>query len=129
MSNYINGETLREPQQVIPIDYKQLNLNYFEPATRNEQAILPVKERIDEEEIEAGLNSNQVMAEGRRCLSCGNCMACDNCWVLCPDSAVLKTKEQAADGSHYVFDYDYCKGCGLCAHECPCGFIGMVKDL
>lgn len=129
MSRYVKGEALNEQQQVTPIEYQQLNLNYFEPAKRNEQAILPVEERIGEEEIEAGLNLNQVTAEARRCLSCGNCMACDNCWVLCPDSAVLKTKEQAADGSHYIFDYDYCKGCGLCAHECPVGYIGMVKDL
>ena len=129
ISTYIKGESLNEPQQVMPLDYTQLNLNYFEPAKRNEQAILPVAQRLGEEEIEASLNANQVAAEARRCFSCGNCMACDNCWVLCPDSAVLKTKEHAADGSHYLFDYDYCKGCGLCAHECPCGYIGMVEDM
>ena len=32
------------------------------------------------------------------------------------------------DGSHYVFDYDFCKGCGLCAQECPTGFIAMVEE-
>ena len=55
-------------------------------------------------------------------------MACDNCWNLCPDSSVLKTREKASDGSHYVFDYDYCKGCGLCAHECPVGYINMIDE-
>jgi Pyruvate/2-oxoacid:ferredoxin oxidoreductase delta subunit len=25
-------------------------------------------------------------------------------------------------------DYDYCKGCGICAAECPCGAIAMVTE-
>ncbi len=77
--------------------------------------------------MELGLTQDQVKHEARRCFSCGNCFACDNCWTLCPDSAVLKTQELASHGSHYVFDYDYCKGCGLCAHECPCGYIAMEE--
>jgi len=47
---------------------------------------------------------------------------------MCPDNAVIKTVELASDGSHYVFDYDYCKGCGLCAQECPTGFIQSVPE-
>ncbi len=56
------------------------------------------------------------------------CLAGDNCWTLCPDSAVLKTTELVRDGSHGVFDYEYCKGCGLCVNECPCGFIQMTPE-
>ena len=26
-------------------------------------------------------------------------------------------------GKRFQFDFDYCKGCGLCAAECPCGAI------
>jgi Pyruvate/2-oxoacid:ferredoxin oxidoreductase delta subunit len=26
-------------------------------------------------------------------------------------------------GNRYAFNYDYCKGCGLCVTECPCGAI------
>ena len=25
-------------------------------------------------------------------------------------------------------DYDYCKGCGICVHECPSGSITMVPE-
>ncbi len=42
---------------------------------------------------------------------CTNCMIC---WVYCPDSAIL-----VRDGKVVGFDYDHCKGCGICAHECP----------
>ena len=31
-------------------------------------------------------------------------------------------------GNRFRFNYDYCKGCGLCAEECPCGAIEMVDD-
>ena len=110
------------------LGYDKLNVNYFVPAPRPHPAALPVGERNGSTEIEAGLTQREAQAEGRRCFSCGNCLACDNCWSLCPDVAVLKTRDIAADGSHYVFDYGYCKGCGLCAHECPTGYIVMQEE-
>jgi Pyruvate/2-oxoacid:ferredoxin oxidoreductase delta subunit len=42
---------------------------------------------------------------------------------VCPDNAVIKL----ANGK-YEFNLDYCKGCGICAHECPCGAIEMVPE-
>jgi len=29
---------------------------------------------------------------------------------------------------HYKPDLDYCKGCGVCAHECPKKCIQMVIE-
>ena len=110
------------------VAYESLNMDYFEPAARAQQAILPVAERVGEVEIESGLSAQQAAKEANRCFACGNCLTCDNCWTLCPDSAVLKTHDIALDGSFYVFDYDYCKGCGLCATECPSGYIQMRND-
>jgi Pyruvate/2-oxoacid:ferredoxin oxidoreductase delta subunit len=120
-----------EPQESerVPLAYERLNLSYYEPAPRPEAPVLPVSERSAYEEIEGALTRRQVLGEGQRCFSCGSCLACDNCWTLCPDVAVLKTHETASDGSHYVFDYSYCKGCGLCAHECPSGYIVMRDEI
>jgi len=56
-------------------------------------------------------------------MSCGNCFGCDNCYGVCPDNAIIKH----ADGTYQV-DLDYCKGCGLCATECPCGAIEMIPE-
>lgn len=103
----------------------QLNLSYYDHSARAAAPKLPVEARTFETEIEGDIGRAAAMAEAQRCLSCGNCLACDNCWTFCPDNAVIKTVELARDGSHYLFDLDYCKGCGLCAQECPTGYIQM----
>jgi pyruvate ferredoxin oxidoreductase delta subunit len=43
-----------------------------------------------------------------------NCINCLFCWVFCPDMSV-----KVKDGKMIGFDYDFCKGCGICALECP----------
>ncbi|QEP42451.1 glutamate synthase [Ectothiorhodospiraceae bacterium BW-2] len=106
----------------------RLNFHYFESAARVEVETLAVAERLKGcIEIEQGLTEHQAKTEAERCLSCGSCIHCDNCWTLCPDMAVLK--DPTPGHAPYLFDYDYCKGCGLCANECPCGYIVMESDL
>ncbi len=73
-----------------------------------------------------GLDAGNALFEARRCLSCGNCFACDNCYGVCPDNAVIKLDEPGPYA--YEIDLDYCKGCGLCAEECPCGAIEMEPE-
>jgi formate dehydrogenase beta subunit len=107
------------------VAFNQLNTHYFEPRRRAAAPILPVAERSAETEVTGALSQIEAVDEGERCLSCGNCMHCDNCWTLCPDVAVLKTRNSDPG---YVFDYDYCKGCGLCAHECPTAYIVMQDE-
>ncbi len=122
------AELPEEEPEAVPVE--ALQLYYFDRAPRREPAARPAAERIrDEKEIEPGLEAGDFASEAQRCFSCGNCLACDNCWNLCPDFAVLKTPEPVADGSFYVFDYAFCKGCGLCAAECPTAFIEMVDEL
>ena len=43
---------------------------------------------------------------------------------VCPDNAVVKL----GPGLRFEFNYDFCKGCGLCVAECPCGAIEMVPE-
>ena len=76
------------------------------------------------DEVVGGLTEENALFEARRCLSCGNCFECDNCFGVCPDNAVIKLRPSL----RYEFDYDFCKGCGICAQECPCGAIDMVPE-
>ncbi|MHA1207095.1 MAG: 4Fe-4S dicluster-binding protein [Candidatus Hodarchaeales archaeon] len=47
-----------------------------------------------------------------------NCISCYKCYFYCPDSAI-KMVEDANGKAHPEFDYFYCKGCEVCAYECP----------
>jgi 2-oxoacid:acceptor oxidoreductase delta subunit (pyruvate/2-ketoisovalerate family) len=106
--------------------FGSLNTWYYTDAPRSLQPQLELARRLSTfEEVVGGLSPTTALYEARRCLSCGNCFSCDNCFGMCPDNAVVKLG--AAD-EPYAFDYDYCKGCGICAAECPCGAIEMVPE-
>ncbi len=48
------------------------------------------------------------------------CIRCGLCWLYCPDMAIVRTEDD-----HFQADLEYCKGCGICARECPVGCIAM----
>ncbi len=107
-------------------DFGVLNTWYYADAPRSVQPQLELaRRRATFEEVTGGLDESTALYEARRCLSCGNCFNCDNCYGVCPDNAVLKL---ADPDEPYAFDLDYCKGCGICAVECPCGAIEMIPE-
>jgi 2-oxoacid:acceptor oxidoreductase delta subunit (pyruvate/2-ketoisovalerate family) len=108
-----------------------LNTWYYTDAPRSLQPTLELARRSSTfEEVVGGLDETTALFEARRCLSCGNCFDCDNCFGVCPDNSVIKLegRDREAAGRGYAFDYDFCKGCGICAAECPCGAIEMVPE-
>ncbi|HXZ91629.1 MAG TPA: NAD(P)-binding protein, partial [Burkholderiales bacterium] len=106
-------------------DFEELNTWYYSDAPKTLQPALDaVRRQSTFEEVLGGLDESNALYEARRCLSCGNCFECDNCYGVCPDNAVIKL----GPGLRFRFNYDYCKGCGLCAAECPCGAIRMVPE-
>ncbi|MDA3779095.1 MAG: 4Fe-4S binding protein [Bacteroidales bacterium] len=50
---------------------------------------------------------------------CTNCLVC---YMVCPDGVIFKSDNKVD------IDYDYCKGCGVCANECKFDAIKMVKE-
>jgi 2-oxoacid:acceptor oxidoreductase delta subunit (pyruvate/2-ketoisovalerate family) len=112
-------------------EFSVLNTWYYTDAPRTLQPMLEnARRRSTFEEVVGGLDETTALFEARRCLSCGNCFSCDNCFGVCPDNAVLKLEgaERDAAGRGYAFDYDFCKGCGICVAECPSGAIEMVPE-
>lgn len=116
------GERLRSPHVVT---FEELNMDYFEPAKRQEESKREVKERIKGfKEVSFTLSEEVALKEAGRCFSCGTCNECEVCYVFCPDLSVLKS---GGIFSHQV-NYDYCKGCGICFTECPRGAISLKAE-
>ncbi|MBU1061932.1 MAG: 4Fe-4S binding protein [Candidatus Omnitrophica bacterium] len=75
---------------------------------------------------EAG-NASKYMTGGWRIfrpeknkIKCINCLFC---WIYCPDSSIIVKDEKMVG-----FDYEHCKGCGICAKVCPVKCIDMKRE-
>ncbi len=120
MDAWLRGETWTHPPRHELASFDKLNTWYYSDAPKAQRPVLDmVRRQSTFEEVVGGFDPATAQFEARRCLSCGNCFECDNCYGVCPDNAVIKL----GAGNRYAFNYDYCKGCGLCVSECPCGAI------
>jgi NADPH-dependent glutamate synthase beta subunit-like oxidoreductase len=113
---------------LVEVPYERLNTWYYSDAPKMVREQLDAVRRCSTfDEVVRGLDESNALFEARRCMSCGNCLACDNCYGVCPDNAVRKLDRGGAYA--YEIDYDFCKGCGLCVQECPCGALEMRPEL
>lgn len=56
------------------------------------------------------------------------CTLCLNCYMYCPDGTVFKVRDDEGVLTAVAIDYDFCKGCGVCAKVCPADCIAMVDE-
>ena len=52
------------------------------------------------------------------------CTRCVLCVLFCPDGAIHWKPEK----EDIEFDFNFCKGCGICANECPVDAIEMTLE-
>ena len=122
---WLRGSAYAPPPKHELADFDKLNTWYYSDAPKTVRPLLDIARRTSTfDEVVRGLDESNALFEARRCLSCGNCFECDNCYGVCPDNAVIKL----GPGKRFEFNYDYCKGCGLCVSECPCGAIRMEPE-
>ena len=122
---WLRKTTYAPPPKHEIAQFEKLNAWYYADAPKTVRPMLGIIRRQSTfDEVQGGLNETNALFEARRCLSCGNCFECDNCYGVCPDNAVIKL----GPGKRFEFNYDYCKGCGMCVAECPCGAIKMVPE-
>jgi pyruvate ferredoxin oxidoreductase delta subunit len=48
------------------------------------------------------------------------CNECGVCWLFCPEGCISP--------GDFEIDYDYCKGCGICATECAVDAIRLERE-
>ncbi len=122
---WLQNASYEKAQKHEAAGFDKVNPWYYSDAPKTVRPMLElVRRQSSFDEVQGGLDESTALFEARRCLSCGNCFECDNCYGVCPDNAVIKL----GAGKRYEFNYDYCKGCGMCAAECPCGAIQMVPE-
>jgi 2-oxoacid:acceptor oxidoreductase delta subunit (pyruvate/2-ketoisovalerate family) len=122
---WLNGRAAGAAPKHPGATFERLNPWYYSDAPKTLRPQLDLARRTSSfDEVQGGLTEANALFEARRCLSCGNCFECDNCYGVCPDNAVIKL----GPGKRFEINYDYCKGCGICAAECPCGAIEMVAE-
>ena len=122
---WLRGERYVAPPKHELATFERMNPWYYSDAPKTVRPVLDIiRRQFTFEEVLGGLDEHNALFEARRCMSCGNCFECDNCYGVCPDNAVIKL----GPGKRFAFNYDYCKGCGMCAAECPCGAIKVVPE-
>lgn len=107
------------------VGFEEVNRAYFTEQGAASTPFADPSERLVGDpfaEIAGGLAEEIRADELGRCFHCGRCTTCDNCYIYCPDVAVSKA------GEGFAIDLDYCKGCGVCAEECPRAAIEMVEE-
>jgi len=123
IDRFINGKDDPVEEEPRTVGIEDMNTAYFTHSKRNEVPRMDVDEAVSGyKEIFSGYDAVLVHREADRCFSCGVCNYCDNCWIFCPDVAIARKEDE------YEINYDYCKGCLVCVHECPRSVISTREE-
>jgi NADPH-dependent glutamate synthase beta subunit-like oxidoreductase len=124
MSRWRGDDPVRRTAPVNRIvDYDALNTEHFAREPRHAPAMRPGAHMTGFTEVNLGLAPHEALAEARRCFNCGVCNECELCLIYCADIAIAR-----APAGGFTIDLDHCKGCGVCACECPRGALAMTRE-
>jgi 2-oxoacid:acceptor oxidoreductase delta subunit (pyruvate/2-ketoisovalerate family) len=73
--------------------------------------------------VDGAMGQTGVWRDFRPVLDSSKCVKCLKCWISCPDACIKRAEDDTIS-----IDYVYCKGCGICANECPTKAITMTRE-
>jgi 2-oxoacid:acceptor oxidoreductase delta subunit (pyruvate/2-ketoisovalerate family) len=59
----------------------------------------------------------------RPVVNMNKCNNCARCFFFCPTGCIEEK------GDYFAANLTYCKGCGVCARECPLHAIAMIDEV
>jgi pyruvate ferredoxin oxidoreductase delta subunit len=106
-----------------------MNIKAAHLAYDSVSALLPAKNKVAPEKLEeqevGGYGALKDVSSWRVFypeINEDKCISCKTCWLVCPEAA-LEWKENQKP----AMITRSCKGCGVCANECPVKAIEMKR--
>jgi pyruvate ferredoxin oxidoreductase gamma subunit len=136
---YLKGETLKKNVRCLERGYEETAIRTFEPAPAKPAAaaaaavkptIKPVQFTTPYPAAWSDVSKKVVTAKTgewrhqRPETDKAACRLCGWCSLYC----LVGCMQMSADG-YYHPNFEYCKGCGVCAKECPAHAIRMVPEV
>ncbi len=128
----LQGRSVAAEERSTPVGFDSINKAYFAQTARKDPPAAAAGARIKGfDEVVGEFSQEAFLAEAARCFHCGDCNFCGNCWIFCPEASIQKAGDsEGANGlARFEVDYQTCKGCGICRHECPRGAIVMKEEV
>ncbi len=115
-----------EARQLLNLDLGEINVSTGQVVTTEDIKFHRLPDKISADLLaQAGDTADEeAVLEAGRCLSWGTCNLCQSCVLACPDACCQLDEGQGK----IVIDLYHCKGCGICAYECPRGVL-VMEDL
>ena len=113
------------PSRIIATNVEAMRRAYAETSAPADASGLKKAEVVKKASTQPLISYSRVVSDWRvthPVIDKVACVGCKRCWVYCPETAISMVEDKAE------VNYDYCKGCGICAEECLVHAIKMERE-
>ena len=122
LAEAVKGEL---PERLIPTNVEAMKKAYAVTSAPVDASGIKKTEVVKKASTQPLISYSRVVSDWRvthPVIDRAKCVGCKRCWVYCPETAISMVEGKAE------VNYDYCKGCGICAEECLVGAVKMERE-